>query len=72
MTLVTCGEIVLDFDVIDSRDNEFETINKRKKGEAPFYPDSFIQLLGSEYCNDLMEIEYCNDLMEISFRPYSF
>ena len=34
-TLVTCGEIVLDFDVIDSRDNEFETINKRKKGEAP-------------------------------------
>jgi len=45
-TLVRRGEIVLDFDVIDSWDKELETMNNGKKGEPYLYPDSFIQPLG--------------------------
>ena len=40
------GEILLDFDVIDSWDNELEEMNKNKKGRKFVYPDSFIKLLG--------------------------
>ncbi|MDP9290481.1 MAG: transposase [Thermoproteota archaeon] len=40
--MVRRGEIVLDFDVIDTWDRELEIIND---GRKPYmYPDSFIQL----------------------------
>ncbi|MGI9010500.1 MAG: IS5 family transposase [Nitrososphaeraceae archaeon] len=45
-SLVRRGEILLDFDVIDSWDNELEEMNKNKKGRKFVYPDSFIKLLG--------------------------
>ena len=45
-SLVKRGEILLDFDVIDNRDNELEEMNKGKEGRKFVYPDSFIKLLG--------------------------
>jgi hypothetical protein len=45
-SLVRRGEIILDFDVIDSWDNELDNMNDGKEGACYRYPDSFVQLLG--------------------------
>jgi transposase len=45
-SLVRRGEILLDFDVIDTREYELEDMNKNKEGRKFVYPDSFIKLLG--------------------------
>jgi hypothetical protein len=45
-SLVRRGEVILDFDAIDSWYSELERMNDRKKGTQYYYPDSFIQLLG--------------------------
>ena len=45
-SLVRRGEVILDFDVIDSWYSELERMNNGKKGAQYHYPDSFIQLLG--------------------------
>jgi hypothetical protein len=45
-SLVRRGEVILDFDVIDSWDSELKRMNNGKKGAQYDYPDSFVQLLG--------------------------
>src|SRR5919109_4836273 len=45
-SLVRRGEVMLDFDVIDSWEGELTEMNNGKVGEPYDYPDSFIQLLG--------------------------
>jgi hypothetical protein len=45
-SLIRRGEILLDFDVIDSWDSELEKMNQGKEGRKFVYPDSFIKLLG--------------------------
>jgi Transposase DDE domain len=45
-SLVRRGQVLLDFDVFDDRDNELSQMNHGKVGEPYNYPDSFIQLLG--------------------------
>ena len=45
-SLVRRGEVMLDFDVIDSLDSELVKMNDGKEGASYRYPDSFIQLLG--------------------------
>ena len=45
-SLVRRGEIILDFDIINSWDSELDKMNDGKKGAAYDYPDSFVQLLG--------------------------
>jgi hypothetical protein len=45
-SLVKRGEILLDFNVIDTWDYELEEMNKNKEGRKFVYPDSFIKLLG--------------------------
>jgi hypothetical protein len=45
-SLVRRGEVVLDFDVIDSWDNELDNMNEGKEGASYAYPDSFVQLVG--------------------------
>ena len=45
-SLVRRGEIILDFDTINSWDSELDKMNDGKKGAAYDYPDSFVQLLG--------------------------
>jgi hypothetical protein len=45
-SLVRRGEIILDFDVIDSWDNELYNMNDGKEGACYRYPNSFVQLLG--------------------------
>lgn len=45
-SLVRRGEVMLDFDVIDSWDSELEKMNHGKEGASYKYPTSFIQLLG--------------------------
>jgi Transposase DDE domain len=45
-SLVKRGEVLLDFDVIDSWDSELEKMNQGKEGRKFVYPDSFIKLLG--------------------------
>lgn len=44
--LIRRGEVILDFDVIDSWYSELERMNDGKRGAQYHYPDSFIQLLG--------------------------
>jgi hypothetical protein len=44
--LVRRGEVILDFDVINSWDNELEGMNDGKEGASYRYPHSFVQLLG--------------------------
>lgn len=45
-SLVRRGEVILDFDVLDSWYSELERMNDGKRGAQYHYPDSFIQLLG--------------------------
>ena len=45
-SLVRRGEIILDFDVIDSWDNELYNMNDGKEGACYRYPNLFVQLLG--------------------------
>jgi hypothetical protein len=46
-SLVRCGEVLLDFDVIDSWRSDLDGMNNEgKEGAAYRYPDSFVQLLG--------------------------
>jgi Transposase DDE domain len=45
-SLVRRGEVILDFDVIDSWDNELDNMNDGKEGASYIYPNSFVQLLG--------------------------
>jgi hypothetical protein len=45
-SLVRRGEVILDFDVIDSWYSELNIMNNGKRGAQYHYPDSFIQLLG--------------------------
>ena len=45
-SLVRRGEVILDFDVIDSWYSELDLMNDGKRGGQDHYPDSFIQLLG--------------------------
>ena len=45
-SLVRRGEVILDFDVIDSWYSELDGMNDGKRGAQYHYPDSFIQLLG--------------------------
>ena len=45
-SLVRCGEIVLDFDVLHNWNNELSKMNYGKEGASYRYPDSFVQLLG--------------------------
>lgn len=45
-SLVRRGEVVLDFDVIDSWHNELDKMNDGKEGASYRYPNSFVQLLG--------------------------
>jgi hypothetical protein len=45
-SLVRRGEVILDFDVIDSWNSELKRMNNGKKGAQYDYPDSFVQLLG--------------------------
>jgi hypothetical protein len=45
-SLVRCGEIILDFDVIDNWKNELDNMNNGKEGASCVYPDSFVKLLG--------------------------
>jgi len=45
-SLVRRGEVILDFDVIDSWYSELSQMNHGKVGEPYNYPDSFMQLLG--------------------------
>ena len=45
-SLVRRGEVILDFDVIDSWYTELDSMNDGKRGAQYHYPDSFIQLLG--------------------------
>jgi transposase len=45
-SLVRRGEVILDFDVIDSWYSELDSMNDGKRGAQYHYPDSFIQLLG--------------------------
>jgi IS5 family transposase len=45
-SLVRRGEVILDFDVIDSWYSELDSMNNGKRGAQYHYPDSFIQLLG--------------------------
>jgi hypothetical protein len=45
-SFVRRGEIILDFDIINSWDSELDKMNDGKKGAAYDYPDSFVQLLG--------------------------
>ena len=44
-SLVKCGEILFDFDVIDNWNTELEKVNEDKKGRKFVYPDSFIKVL---------------------------
>jgi hypothetical protein len=43
-SLVKCGEILLDFDVIDDRNNELEKMNKGREIRKFVYSDSFSKL----------------------------
>ena len=45
-SLIRRGEVILDFDVIDSWYSELDLMNDGKRGGHNHYPDSFIQLLG--------------------------
>lgn len=45
-SLVRRGEVILDFDVIDSWFTELQRMNEGKKGAQYHYPETFIQLLG--------------------------
>ena len=45
-SLIGCGGIMLDFDVIDSWYTELKRMNYGKKGVQYYYPDSFVELLG--------------------------
>ena len=45
-SLVRRGQVILDFDVLDSWYSELERMNDGKRGAQYHYPDSFIQLLG--------------------------
>ena len=45
-SLVRRGQVILDFDVLDSWYSELERMNNGKRGARYHYPDSFIQLLG--------------------------
>ncbi len=45
-SLVKRGEILLDFDVIDTWESELSKMNEGKEGRKFVYPDSFIKLLG--------------------------
>ena len=45
-SLVRRGEVILDFDVIDSWDNELDYMNNGKEGASYRYPNSFVQVLG--------------------------
>jgi hypothetical protein len=45
-SLVRRGEVILDFDVIDSWDNELDYMNNGKESASYRYPNSFVQLLG--------------------------
>jgi hypothetical protein len=45
-SLVRRGEVMLDFDVIDSWHSELKRMNDGKKGAQYDYPNSFVQLLG--------------------------
>ena len=45
-SLVRCGGIVLDFDVIDNWSSELNMMNNGKEGASYRYPDSFVVLLG--------------------------
>jgi hypothetical protein len=45
-SLVRRGEVILDFDVIDSWYSELDRMNDGKRGAQYHYPDSFIELLG--------------------------
>lgn len=45
-SLVRRGEIILDFDIIDTWYTELDSMNNGKRGAQYLYPDSFIQLLG--------------------------
>lgn len=45
-SLVRRGQVILDFDVLDSWYSELERMNDGKRGAQYLYPDSFIQLLG--------------------------
>jgi hypothetical protein len=38
--MFTCGEVVLDFDVIDNSNNELDNMNKGKEGASYVYPRS--------------------------------
>ncbi len=42
-SLVRRGQVLLDFDVLDSWDHELSLMNHGKVGEPYAYPDSFIQ-----------------------------
>jgi hypothetical protein len=44
-SLVRRGEVVLDYDVIDSWDNELDNMNNGKEDALYRYPNSFVQLL---------------------------
>ena len=44
--MVRRGEMIFDFDIINSWDSELDKMNDGKKGAAYDYPDSFVQLLG--------------------------
>jgi hypothetical protein len=50
-SLVRRGEVILDFDVIDSWDNELDNMNNGKEGGSASYkyPNSFVQLLAWLY-----------------------
>lgn len=45
-SLVRRGQVILDFDVLDSWYSELERMNDGKRGAQYHYPDSFIRLLG--------------------------
>ena len=45
-SLVRRGQVILDFDVLDSWYSELDSMNDGKRGAQYHYPDSFIQLLG--------------------------
>ena len=44
-SLVTRGELIMSWDVIDSWQEELESMNERKEGNPFVYPESFMQAL---------------------------
>jgi hypothetical protein len=63
-SLVRRGEVMLDFDVIDSWNSELKRMNNGKKGAQYDYPDSFVQLLG--YMRVYFHLPYIDKLKVLS------